>query len=290
MASVFCKASVFAVGLAFLAACGAEDPNNPSGSSAGSSGSGTAVAGTTSGGVPGAAGSATVAGGGAGGSAAGTTATGGGGSGGSAGQVAGGSGGGGTGGGGGAPAGGAAGAGGAGGGAGGAGGAAPFVLTSPGLDRHDDCTKDNKATCDTIEVKNTLETIGGQNQSLELDWGAGPAGTLSYAIGLHDLSNGANGYTHWVVWNLPATTPQLPANLQRKVTLDMPAGAKQASFSADNCYAGPGAHGNVYEFKVYALKVATLNVGNADDQAAIRQSLEQSADVLGTSVLRGRSP
>ncbi len=167
---------------------------------------------------------------------------------------------------------------------------APFVLSSPDLERHDDCTRDNKATCSTIPVKNTLETIGGQNQSLELDWGPGPAGTMSYAIGLHDLSNGPNGYTHWVVWNIPATALKLAANLPRTVMLDMPQGAEQASFSNDNCYAGPGAHGNVYEFKVYALKVASIDVANVDDQAAIRQQLEKSTDVLGTSALRGKSP
>jgi Raf kinase inhibitor-like YbhB/YbcL family protein len=188
-------------------------------------------------------------------------------------------------------AGGSGGAGGAGGNAGGgAAGAAPFVLSSPVLDRHDDCTRDAKASCDTFETTNVLQTIGGENQSPELDWTAGPAGTQSYAIGLHDLSNGATGYTHWVVWNIPAATLKLPANLQRKAMLDMPAGARQSSFNDDNAYAGPGAHGNVYEFKVYALKTATLNVNNPDDQAAIRKQLEQSQDVLATSALRAKSP
>jgi Raf kinase inhibitor-like YbhB/YbcL family protein len=173
------------------------------------------------------------------------------------------------------------------GGSGGSGGEAPmpFVLASPDLDRHDDCTKDNKGPCDTFQTKNILDTIGGQNQSPELSWGTGPAGTMGYALVLFDQSF---GNPHWVVWNLPATTHSLPANLQRKQMLDMPQGAQQKSFKPDNAYAGPGAHGNVYEFKVYALKTATFNANG--DQGAIRGQLEQSQDVLGSSTLRGKSP
>jgi Raf kinase inhibitor-like YbhB/YbcL family protein len=245
------------------------------GGSAGAAGTATS-AGTSNGGASGGGGQTNTSGAG-GSSNAGTSAGGAGGSGGTSGG-AGGSGG--T----------SGGAGGMAGGGGSGGMPAPFVLSSPGIDRHDDCSKDNKGPCDTIDAKNTLETIGGQNQSPELDWGPGPAGTLSYAIGLHDTSNGPTGYTHWVVWDLPAGTQMLPANLQHKAKLDMPAGAQQSSFQPDNAYAGPGAHGNVYEFKVYALKVAKLTVNNADDQAAIRTKLEQSPDVLGTSLLRVKSP
>jgi Raf kinase inhibitor-like YbhB/YbcL family protein len=177
------------------------------------------------------------------------------------------------------------------GGAGGSGGAsAAFVLTSPDLEHQETCTKDAKETCDTFETKNLLASIGGENQSPELSWGPGPQGTLSYAVGFHDLSNGANGFTHWVVWNIPAGTLKLPANLQRKAQLDAPAGAMQASFQQDNAYAGPGAHGNVYEFKVYALKVASINVQDPANEGNIRTQLEGSQDVLKTSVLRGKSP
>jgi Raf kinase inhibitor-like YbhB/YbcL family protein len=272
---------------AFLAlACGTDAKDSPGPGSGGSggapggsggSGGNNAVAGGTSAGSGGIA----SGGGGAAGASAGT-----GGSGGSSGASAGSGGAGGSGG----SGGGTGGGGGGNAGAGGGGGAAPFVLSSPVIDRHDDCTRDAKNTCDTFDTVNILGTIGGQNQSPELSWTAGPAGTMSYAIGLHDLSNGANGYTHWVVWNIPAGTLKLPANLQHKAVLDEPAGAKQSSFQQDNAYAGPGAHGNVYEFKVYALKVATINVQDADDQAAIRKQLESSQDVLATSILRAKSP
>jgi hypothetical protein len=57
-----------------------------------------------------------------------------------------------------------------------------------------------RAACEIFPVKNVMMSIGGDNLSPQLDGGAGPAGTLSYAIVLHDSSNnftrpGANGNT-----------------------------------------------------------------------------------------------
>jgi Raf kinase inhibitor-like YbhB/YbcL family protein len=164
----------------------------------------------------------------------------------------------------------------------GMGGAAPFALTSPSFMNKMGCGPTNVGACDKIPKLNWGTMIGGPdpNQSPELDWTAGPSGTLSYAIVLYDLSN---SYTHWAVWNIPATTNKLPASLPAGSNPAGITGAKQASFSPNkDAYAGPGALQHVYQLTVYALKVATISPtlpGN-NPQDAVRNLLEGSADVL----------
>jgi phosphatidylethanolamine-binding protein (PEBP) family uncharacterized protein len=184
------------------------------------------------------------------------------------------------------------GVGGGGGGAGGSGGGAPFELTSPAFEHGEQCTDANKAGCmpaNLFPAANVMTMIGGQNMSPELSWGSGPAGTMSYVMCLHDTSN---GNTHWCLWNIPAATVQLPANLGRQKMPAAPAGSSQDSFSGDDDgYMGPGALGNVYELWLYALSLASYTPPNADNRESVHDELQEDPDgvVLGTSVLRGRS-
>jgi hypothetical protein len=69
----------------------------------------------------------------------------------------------------------------------------------------------------------------------------------------------------------------------------MPAGAQQVSLSNDNGYAGPGACNNVYEFILFALGTAEFTPSNEDSQAAVRDDLLDSDDVLDMAVLRAQS-
>ena len=89
-----------------------------------------------------------------------------------------------------------------------------------------------------------------------------------------------------------AATVQLPANLARTKMPATPAGASQDSFSGnDDGYMGPGAPGNVYEFWLYALSVASYTPPDAENRESVHDELQEDPDdiVLGTSVLRGRS-
>ncbi len=136
-----------------------------------------------------------------------------------------------------------------------------------------------------------MTTIGGDNMSPELNWGAGPAGTMSYVITLHDFSN---TFTHWAIWNIPAATLKLPASLARDSKPAVPAGSQQMSFDNNNAgygFMGPGADDHVYEFRLYALKVASFTPKNPNDQGKVYDELEADAAkiVLGKSMLRGRS-
>src|SRR6478609_9695156 len=284
--------------LAGLAACSSDDGANDATAgksaggttNAGSAGSASGGAGTSAGGAPtagsasgGVSGSTSLGGGGSasGGAHGGTTSAGAGGGGGATGGVAAG---------GQSGAGGASGAAGASaGGSGGSGGSGSggFALTTPGWTAMAGCAADNKAACPIFPKENIGTMIGGSNKSPELDWTAGPSGTQSYAIVLHDLTNlmGSKPFVHWVIWNIPGATRMLPAGLDTMAMPSVPAGASQRSY-AGNGYQGSGACGNVYEFVLYALPTATITP-TGTGQAAVADALDATG--APTTTLRARS-
>jgi phosphatidylethanolamine-binding protein (PEBP) family uncharacterized protein len=73
----------------------------------------------------------------------------------------------------------------------------------------------------------------------------------------------------------------------------VPAGSQQKSFNKpDPGYMGPGATNHIYEFRLFALKVASFTPQDASDQGKVYDELEADAGkiVLKKSMLRGRSP
>ena len=177
---------------------------------------------------------------------------------------------------------GAAGGGGMGGGTGGAGGqggADAFVLTSPVF-----------AEGAVIPLIHECESGGGQNTSPPLSWTPGPVGTQSYAVVMRDLDF-QNGFLHWVIWDIPATTEALPQDVEQTYQPADPAGAKQAPFNgAFVGYYGPCSPNveNTYEFTVYAIDVATLpgldqNSTKLEAELAIIEAATASAKLAGES-------
>ena len=150
--------------------------------------------------------------------------------------------------------------------------AAPFTLTSTSL-----------AEGATFPVDHTRT---GTNLSLPLAWGAGPAGTLSYAIVLNDTTI---SFLHAIIYDIPASATSLPANVEQVYAPKAPAGAHQTkNYKGAFGYAGPCPSTlHVYEFVLYALDVdalpgVTQNVSLADAETAIK------AHSLGTTKLTGK--
>jgi Raf kinase inhibitor-like YbhB/YbcL family protein len=137
----------------------------------------------------------------------------------------------------------------------------------------------------------SANTCAGADVSPTLTWTAGPTGTMSYAIVLTDLSIDA---VHWVIWDIPAGTTSLAADLPGDSTLTTPAGAKQVHklefFGAGGAYKGPCPSGNehVYQFEVDAIGTATLaGVTTTSSTAAIKAAVQAASlahgDLDGTS-------
>lgn len=186
------------------------------------------------------------------------------------------------------------------GGATGAGGTGTFTLTSPGWMNMTGCAADMAPSCGTLP-KELTRTGGGVGSSPELNWTGVPAGTKSFAVVLQDLSGNS---THWVLWNISATTTvdgftffartTLAANVDKSTaTPAVPAGSQQCSkdpASGAEGYYGPGDCGNVYEFTLYALSVVPFSPTMATDEKQVRaQLLALGTSILGTATLRGRT-
>jgi Raf kinase inhibitor-like YbhB/YbcL family protein len=119
-----------------------------------------------------------------------------------------------------------------------------------------------------------------------LEWSGAPAGTMSYVIVFRDLTN---GFYHWAIWDIPASTMSLPVGLPAGGTLAMPAGAMQNSFMGMQ-YAGPCPAGalHVYQFVIFALGTTTLPGVTATSTAqAVYTAASKVA--LATTTLNGLS-
>jgi Raf kinase inhibitor-like YbhB/YbcL family protein len=258
---------VMIASVALLGACKSEDNGGggagvPAGGMGGASGMAGVGAAGASGGGAGSAGSSGASGasgtsGGAG-STAGSGGAGGGGaggSGGSAGMMTGGTGG---------------MAGGGTGGASGMGGGGPLELTSSAVEDGG-----------MLPMAHRCVMLGGETgPSPALSWTGGPAGTMSYAVTLTDVTPGGSmGYAHWTIYDIPSTAMSLPEGVPEGAMPAMPAGAKQSpnqnAFVGGPGYFGPCGGENTYEFKLYALDVAMLTGVTASSTAAqVRAQLD----------------
>ena len=108
---------------------------------------------------------------------------------------------------------------------------------------------------------------------------------------MHDLSfvQQQDPFTHWVMWNIPAASTGLPAELPVGVSPGVPAeDTGQVSIRDDNGFMGSGACGNVYELVLFALSVPSFEP-MSDDPDEVEDEITTSGDVIGTTTLRARS-
>ena len=115
------------------------------------------------------------------------------------------------------------------------------------------------------EVFNGMDCTG-KNLSPALSWTDAPEGTKSFAITLYDPdAPTGSGWWHWVVFDIPATTKELPMGVGSPKQGSLPAGAVQSmtDFGAPG-YGGPCppvGHGpHTYILTVHALDVERLGL------------------------------
>lgn len=128
----------------------------------------------------------------------------------------------------------------------------------------------------TLQPEHVFAGFGcqGGNQSPALVWSQPPQGTQSLAITAYDPdAPTGSGWWHWVVYNLPPQTMQLPANAGQVNSQQLPTGAVQGRTD----FGTPGYGGacppvgdapHRYRFTVHALKVPRLDLP-ADASAAL---------------------
>jgi Raf kinase inhibitor-like YbhB/YbcL family protein len=167
----------------------------------------------------------------------------------------------------------------AGGGARGGGGRGPALVTIA-------VTSTSFADGAEIPAKYT----GGQGVSPQLSWTGAPTGTMGYVLIMHDVDVAIpagslnNDITHWVVWNIPASTTSLPEGGP------VPSGANQYSLRGPQ-YMGPappaGHPYHHYIFEVYALN-APLDVAAGATRVDVEKAMEGKIIARGGYVGRAK--
>jgi Raf kinase inhibitor-like YbhB/YbcL family protein len=152
-----------------------------------------------------------------------------------------------------------------------AGEAGAFVLTSPAFTNGEAIPRE--FTCD------------GRNVSPALAWHNPPKDAAAFALIMDDPDAPRGTFTHWVIFNIPATENRLPAELP--ATERLKSGALQGSNSAQETgYMGPcppsGTHR--YFFRLYALH-KKLDVKAGADRATVENAMKEH--ILGTAELMG---
>ena len=131
----------------------------------------------------------------------------------------------------------------------------------------------------------------GGNMSPQLAWKTPPVGVKSYALICDDPDAPVGIWTHWVIFNIPASVSELPAGFPEEIAATSPAyGALQGANSGKhNRYDGPqppsGTHH--YHFRLYALDIALLpdlktGAGLESVKTAIEQHKIGMASLMGT--------
>lgn len=136
-------------------------------------------------------------------------------------------------------------------------------------------------------------TKDGADKSVPLQWSDPPPGTQQFALICDDPDAPMDEpFVHWLIYNIPAGTNELPENLPKAEQPGRPNGTAQGvnTFPSDNIgYGGPRppeGHGtHHYHFKLYALDVP-LNLPANVDKNQLLQAMEghilDQAELVGT--------
>ncbi len=133
----------------------------------------------------------------------------------------------------------------------------------------------------------------GANLSPALSWSAAPAGTRSFALLVHDpdTPTGGAGWWHWAVIDIPLGVTRLPKDAGKADGSRLPKGARQIPNDFEVAGWGgpcppPGDKPHRYNFTVYALKAAKLDL--PDNATAAAAAPVVNANALARATLTAR--
>lgn len=121
----------------------------------------------------------------------------------------------------------------------------------------------------------TKYTCDGQNISPPLSWSQGPAGTGSFALIVDDPDAPLGVFTHWVIFNLPPDTRELPQGVIAEG--ELASGALQGRNDVGKIgYFGPcppPGPAHHYRFTLYALD-KPLDLAAGTSKARVLDAME----------------
>jgi Raf kinase inhibitor-like YbhB/YbcL family protein len=130
-------------------------------------------------------------------------------------------------------------------------------------------------------------TGAGDDVSPPLKWGKVPAGTKSIAVICDDPDAPKKTWVHWVLFNLPPDTKELPEGVEKKKTLSSKAkqGKNDMKKIGYNGPYPPKGKAHHYHFKVYALdKKLSLKAGSTKKKllANMKGHILAEGQLIGT--------
>jgi len=130
-------------------------------------------------------------------------------------------------------------------------------------------------------------TCDGQDLSPALEWNGAPAATKSFALIADDPDAPVGTWTHWVLFDLPASADNLPESVPK--TADLSGGGHQGRNDFGKTgYGGPcppPGKPHRYFFKLYALD-APLNLKGGASRADVEKAMK--GHVLGEAQVMGK--
>jgi Raf kinase inhibitor-like YbhB/YbcL family protein len=133
-----------------------------------------------------------------------------------------------------------------------------------------------------------IHHVSGGNESPPLTWEGAPAGTMSFAVFLYDISI---DFEHSAIWNISADTTELPQDIdQVAMPPDVPGALQCRSWIDEFGYGGPGSAANFYTFTLYALDVETIPANEIDEDSQLDDVMAAfEAHAIATATLTGQS-
>lgn len=129
-------------------------------------------------------------------------------------------------------------------------------------------------------------TCDGKDISPQLSWTGVPSGTKSFALICDDPDAPVGTWVHWVLFNIPSETTELPENIAPLEVL--PNGAKHGTNDFRKLgYGGPCPPGGThrYFFKLYALDTM-LDVAGGCSKRQLTEAME--GHILDAAQLMGK--
>jgi Raf kinase inhibitor-like YbhB/YbcL family protein len=130
-------------------------------------------------------------------------------------------------------------------------------------------------------------TCEGQDVSPDVSWSEAPKETKSFVLITHDPdAPRPNGFVHWVLYNIPASTNHIPQNVPKNASVpDL--GLQGRNDSGKVGYMGPcppsGTHR--YFFRLYALR-SKLELGPSATYKQVIEAMEgkiiEQGELMGT--------
>lgn len=127
----------------------------------------------------------------------------------------------------------------------------------------------------------------GDNTSPALRWDGAPQGTRSLALIVHDPDAPSGDFTHWLIYDLPATVSELPSGKYEGPQFPLGGLEGKNSFGklgygAPCPPSGPPHH---YVFTLYALSTPKLGLAAGASQAGLIEAMQ--GKILGQATLVG---